>query len=102
MEQTFDIPPAVDRPNAFPYFRDGDVLILSGVGTTWKLHSEALRTNSKVFKKLLDPNAAIRLSRKQREAGMTVKWTIEMVEFQENPADYRLRSFRLVVSSNAC
>lgn len=97
-EQTIDILPAADVPNAFPHYADGDVLVLSGVGPTWKLHSENLR-KSKVFDKLLDLNKAIRISRKNREDGMTIKWTIEMVEFQENPADYRLRSFRSVVSS---
>ena len=82
----------------FPQYADGDVLIISGAGQTWRLHSSYLIKYSKILAGLLDPNKAARVTRKQREAGRTIKWKLEMVEFTENPTDCRLRSFKLVVS----
>lgn len=85
-------------PNEFPQYADGDVLISSGAGQNWRLHSSCLKKYSKVFASLLDPNRAARVTKKQRDAGMTIRWKLEMVEFTENPTDCRLRSFKLVVS----
>ncbi|TVY45584.1 hypothetical protein LSUB1_G000942 [Lachnellula subtilissima] len=88
------------NPNVFPQYADGDVLIISGAGQTWRLHSSYLIKYSKILAGLLDPNKAARITRKQREVGMTIRWKLEMVEFTENPTDCRLRSFKLVEHSS--
>jgi hypothetical protein len=100
-QQFLGSPHVVVLPNAFPQYADGDVLIISGAGQTWRLHSSYLIKYSKVFASLLDPNKASHVTRKQRDAGMTIRWKLEVVEFRDNPTDCRLRSFKLVVSAHS-
>lgn len=85
-------------PGGYPIFADGDVLITSGTGRSWKLHSTTLRTASKEFRALFAKNPARRLTKKQLNEGHTVKWKIEMIPFEDCPEDIRFRSFRVVVS----
>ncbi|TVY14455.1 hypothetical protein LARI1_G007371 [Lachnellula arida] len=99
-QQILGSPYMAAGPNEFPQYADGDVLISSGAGQTWRLHSSCLKKHSKIFASLLDPNRAARVTKKQREAGMTIRWKLEMVEFTENPTDCRLRSFKLVDHSS--
>ncbi|TVY52421.1 hypothetical protein LSUE1_G010207, partial [Lachnellula suecica] len=63
---------------------------------TWTLHASYLTKASKVFATLLDPKKATHVTKRQRETGSFVKWRLEMVEFEDNPTDHRLRSFKLV------
>jgi hypothetical protein len=80
----------------FPHFEDGDVLIVSGDGRSWKLHSTTLRNASGRFKTLLDENDARHMTKKQKIEGKTIRFKLEMSASEDSP-DIRFRSFRAFV-----
>jgi hypothetical protein len=94
-------PPHPPRPSVFPTFHDGDVLILSPPGRTWKLHSLILSQASSKLKAILDEVEAIHITKKQRSEGKTTRYRLRMIEFEEDPSDLHFRSFKALVSSNS-
>jgi len=85
--------------NGFPKYADGDVLIKTGTGRAWKLHSTTIMGASKTLAALLQPETmTIKLSKKDREEGKTIKWILDMVPWEERQQDTRFRSFELQVS----
>lgn len=85
-------------PSKFPQFHDGDVLILDGLGHSWKLHSQRLTQASPILAKLLKDTAPIHLTKNLREQGKTILWRLKMGEFAEDPSNLSLRTFRAMVS----
>ena len=94
-------PPPPPRPSVFPTFHDGDVLILSPPGRTWKLHSLILSQASSKLKAILDEVEAIHITKKQRSEGKTIRYRLRMIEFEEDPNDLNFRTFKALVSSNS-
>jgi hypothetical protein len=89
------------RPSVFPTFHDGDVLILSPTGRTWRLHSLILSQASTKLKAILDEVEAIHITKKQRSEGKTTRYRLRMIEFEEDPNDLHFRTFKALVSSNS-
>lgn len=87
-------------PSVFPKFDDGDVMITSPTGRTWKLHSMVLATASPRFKEIFNTSAPIHISKKQREEGATVRWRLVM-KFEEeahdlDPNSLQFKNFRAI------
>jgi hypothetical protein len=89
------------RPSVFPTFHDGDVLILSPTGRTWRLHSLILSQASSKLKAILDEVEAIHITKKMRSEGKTIRYRLRMIEFEEDPNDLHFRTFKALVSSNS-
>lgn len=84
--------------NDFPKYIDGDVLIKSGTGRSWKLHSTAIMSCSKTLAAMLsNDTVTFRLSKRDREEGKTIRWIMEMIPWEERQQDTRFRSFELQV-----
>ncbi|KAE8454560.1 hypothetical protein EG329_000183 [Mollisiaceae sp. DMI_Dod_QoI] len=96
------IPPysAPAKQSGFPMFHDGDVLIVSPTGKQWKLHSLILAQSSPIFNKILVTAQPAHLTKKDRDAGKTVFYKLEMVDDPSykniDPEGLRYKSFRSV------
>jgi hypothetical protein len=91
---------AAEPSNGFPNFADGDVQIISSTGRTWELHSATMRHSSKGFRDLIDGQEARRPHKRRKDEVKSVRWKIFMVPWEGDVYEGRLRSFRIVVSSN--
>lgn len=69
----------MDTAKKFAEFDDGDVLITSSTGKTWKLHAGILRQHSTVLRKLFEEHAPVKLSKKKKFEGKTIMWKINMI-----------------------
>jgi hypothetical protein len=98
MEPFSSSPDPTVGPGGYPQFSDGDVLIISGTGRSWKLHSSALRNASKKFRAMFDEHEPRRITKKVKDDGKTIKWKLEMVPWDDKEDDTRFRSFRIIVS----
>ena len=98
MDPPSSSPDPTTGPGGFPNFSDGDVLIVSGTGISWKLHSATLRNVSKKFRTMFNQHDARHITKKKREEGKTIKWKIEMIPWDDKADDNRFRSFRVLVS----
>ena len=78
----------------YPEFKDGDVVIFSSSGQTWKLHSAVLGNASLKFRGLMDGFPPRKNIKAQRERGDTVKWRFNMIKWEDKPKETRLRSFK--------
>ena len=85
--------------DGYPTFNDGDVMIVSSTGKSWKLHSTLLGNASGVFRDKMNKFPAKHITKAQRESGVTLKWRFNMIAWQEKPTETRFRSFQAVVSS---
>lgn len=94
------IPPA--QPNGYPNFADGDVMIISPTGKTWKLHSTILINASSSLKNILAKLDPVHITKKNREDGVTIRWKLVMIEEpdaeKEDPDGLKFKSFKAVVS----
>lgn len=92
------------KQSGFPLFSDGDVLILSPTGNTWRLHSLILAQASPVFNQIFATTEPAHLTKKDKEAGKTVIYKLEMVDDPRyrriDPEGSKLKAFRSMVSSN--
>ncbi|TAQ84521.1 hypothetical protein B7494_g7162 [Chlorociboria aeruginascens] len=88
------------QESAFPQFRDGDVLIMSATGKSWKLHSTILINASTQFKGLLTNFPERPIPKRQRTEEKTVKWWLRMVPYVKDRTDERFRSFEAVAPND--
>ena len=90
------------QPDAFPSFRDGDVMIISPTGKTWKLHSAILINASPVIKTILSKRDLVSINKKLREEGNTIRWKLIMVDEPDaewtDPDGLKFKTFQPVVS----
>jgi hypothetical protein len=82
-------------PSGYPQFPDGDVIIQTTTGETWKLHSWVLRTASGFFKSQFEQHEPIALKKKDLDEGKTVKWRFSM---GPNMNDARFAMIKWIVS----
>ncbi|KUJ09332.1 uncharacterized protein LY89DRAFT_598409 [Mollisia scopiformis] len=87
-------------------FHDGDVLIVSPTGKQWKLHSLILAQSSPILNKILAAAEPAHLTKKDRDAGKTVFFKLEMVDDSKyrsvDPEGLRYKAFKSVgVNSRA-
>lgn len=89
------------KQSGYPMFHDGDVVIVSPTGKQWKLHSLILAQSSPVLNRILATAEPASLTKKDREAGKTVFFKLEMVDdpmFKAvDPQGLRYKAFRSVV-----
>jgi hypothetical protein len=89
------------KQSGFPMFHDGDVVIVSPTGKQWKLHSLILAQASPVLNKILATAEPANLTKKDREAGKTVFFKLEMVDDPKfkavDPQGLRYKAFRSMV-----
>jgi len=97
MEPTSSSPDIASSGGGYPRFADGDVLIVDGLGHSWKLHSAALAHASRQFAQIFEEHEGHVIPTKLKTAGKLVRWKLEMIQWEEKP-DARFRSFRVVVS----
>jgi hypothetical protein len=90
------------QPNGYPNFADGDVMIISLTGKTWKLHSTILINASTSLKSILAKLDPVHITKKNREDGVTIRWKLVMIEEpdaeEEDPDGLKFKSFKAVVS----
>jgi hypothetical protein len=95
-------PQAPAQPDAYPTFHDGDVLIISPTGKTWKLHSLMLSKASPTIKRILAGQEPTHITKRQREEGKTIKWKLEMIDEPDaedvDPDGLKFKTFKAVVS----
>ncbi|KAM3083652.1 hypothetical protein ACMFMG_002232 [Clarireedia jacksonii] len=82
-------------PREYPWFENGDVLIVSPTGRQWKLNSWVLLDRSVVLAKILNEMEPRNITKSMALEGKCVKWKIEMRPFRELD-DARFRSFEAV------
>ena len=96
--------PVDESPNIYPQFDDGDIRIISPSGKMWKLHSIILMKASPVFARLLDANPGSTVTRRMRDEGNFVKWTIFMTADHKargiDPEGLKYMRFDKIVSRN--
>lgn len=100
-------PPVLQAPvqlDAYPNFRDGDVLIISLTGKTWRLHSLILSNVSPVIKGILASQEPAHITKKQRAEGQTIKWKLEMIDEPDaeeaDPDGLKFKTFKAIVGPN--
>ncbi len=97
--------PAVPQAqsNHYPSFPDGDVLIISSTGKAWKLHSTILVNASSSLKSILAKQGPVKLTKREREEGMTLRWKLVMDKEPNadgaDPEGLKFKSFKPVVSN---
>lgn len=88
----------------YPYFHNGDVLIVSPTGKQWKLHSLILAKAAPGFESIFNTFDPAHISKKQREEGRMLKWKLEMVNEAEavgtDPHGLKYKAFRPMVSAH--
>lgn len=86
----------------YPYFHNGDVLIVSPTGRSWKLHSLILAKAAPGFEAVFNSFDPVHVSKKAKEEGRTVKWKLEMINEPEavgqDPEGLKYKQFRPMVS----
>jgi hypothetical protein len=81
----------------FPKFTDGDVIIVSGTGMVWKLHSNTLRSASPKLQEMINAVEGRKITDKLQIDGRVERWKIEMSEWSEKPEDTRFRDLTVTV-----
>lgn len=89
------------QPDAYPNFRDGDVLIISPTGKTWRLHNLILSNASPVIKGILASQEPIHITKRQRAEGQTIKWKLGMIDEPDaeeaDPDGLKFKTFKPIV-----
>lgn len=69
---------SIMKQDEFPKYSDADVLIIISPEQQYHLHANTLRSQSELFRNLLTPDTAARLSAKARKAGVQLRWRVEL------------------------
>jgi hypothetical protein len=90
--------------SGYPFFHNGDVLIVSPTGKQWKLHSLILAKAAPGFEHIFNSTDPAHVSKKQKEEGKILKWKLEMINEVEavdvDPEGSKYKAFRAVVSAH--